>query len=328
MNPRLPCLACALLVLTGCAPLPVLKQNQSHARFEFALIGDTPYNDFDATHSVPNMIAEINRHRLAFVVHDGDIKSGSTPCTDEIFLQRRDLFNTILHPFILIYGDNEWNDCGKADKVEGAGDVYDPMERLQRLRGIFSSGHHSLGRRTMALDRQSDEGAFPEFVEHVRWSYGGVVFAGLNIVGTGNNHGQEEFDRRNRATIAWLKSAFHEARRTGARALMVVVQANPLFDKKPSDNARRGFNDFLDALEAETIAFHRPVVLVHGDTHYFRIDKPMINRRTKRRVEHFTRLETFGNPDVHWVRVAVDWRRPEVFTFHPEMVEANVIGDR
>jgi hypothetical protein len=27
-------------------------------------------------------------------------------------------------------------------------------------------------------------------------------------------------------------------------------------------------------LREETVAFRKPVVLVHGDSHYFRIDKP------------------------------------------------------
>ena len=55
---------------------------------------------------------------------------------------------------------------------------------------------------------------------------------------------------------------------------MLVIQANPNFDLPAAQ--RTGFNDFLAALEAETLAFEKPVVLVHGDSHYFRIDKPML----------------------------------------------------
>ena len=37
-----------------------------------------------------------------------------------------------------------------------------------------------------------------------------------------------------------------------------------------------------------------------------------------------TRVETFGSPDVHWVRASVDTRDAEVFSFQPEIVEENV----
>ena len=48
---------------------------------------------------------------------------------------------------------------------------------------------------------------------------------------------------------------------------------------------------------------------MHGDSHYFRIDKPLLDAQG-RRLENFTRVETFGdnqangNNDVHWVKVA------------------------
>ena len=34
-----------------------------------------------------------------------------------------------------------------------------------------------------------------------------------------------------------------------------------------------GFHDFLVALRQEVIAFEKPVAYVHGDPHYFRVDK-------------------------------------------------------
>jgi hypothetical protein len=76
------------------------------------------------------------------------------------------------------------------------------------------------------------------------------------------------------------------------------------------------------------VAFRRPVVYVHGDSHYFRIDKPMVNGAGAR-LENFTRLETFGdhaengNNDVHWVKVLVDASSREVFAFQPQIVPGN-----
>jgi hypothetical protein len=99
---------------------------------------------------------------------------------------------------------------------------------------------------------------------------------------------------------------------------MLVIQANP-FEQDAAEP--RGFSDFKRALEEEVVAFGRPVVLVHGDSHQFRIDKPVISER---RPLAFTRVETFGNPNVHWVRATVGPRDEEIFSFEAEIVEANV----
>ena len=83
-----------------------------------------------------------------------------------------------------------------------------------------------------------------------------------------------------------------------------------------------------DALKKEMAAFEKPVVLVNGDSHYFRIDKPFARRplqgATEPLVENFTRLETFGDPIHHWVQVTVDADDPNVFTFRQRIVPANI----
>ena len=69
-------------------------------------------------------------------------------------------------------------------------------------------------------------------------------------------------------------------------------------------------------------------VLVHGDSHYFRLDKPLVDAAGNR-IENFTRLETpgdnaqSGDNDVQWVRVTVDPRDPEVFSYQQEVVPGN-----
>ncbi len=60
---------------------------------------------------------------------------------------------------------------------------------------------------------------------------------------------------------------------------------------------------------------------MHGDTHFFKLDKPLIKQSDL--IENFTRLETFGSPNVHWVRVTVDPNAREVFTVHPMIVKGN-----
>ena len=58
--------------------------------------------------------------------------------------------------------------------------------------------------------------------------------------------------------------------------------------------------------------------MLHGDSHYFRVDKPFQDS-VGRRLENFTRVETFGdnaangNNDVQRVKVLVNARSREVF---------------
>lgn len=303
---------------------PSGKEGLERPRFEFALIGDLPYNAEQEV-QFARLMEEMNEARLAFVVHDGDLKSGSSLCSDALFLQRRELFESSRHPFIFIFGDNEWTDCHRASNGG-----YDPLERLATLRALFTEGNESLGRRTLLLERQSDDPRHVPFRENVRWRYGEVLFVGLNVPGSNNNFGRTpeadaEYVERNAANLAWLRESFARAVQNQDRGILIVIQANPRFDLPPTDSRRTGYNDFLAALETETLAFRKPVVLVHGDSHTFRIDKPMIGTTSRRRIERFTRVETFGSPDVHWLRAAVDPNDPELFRFQPEIVEENVV---
>jgi hypothetical protein len=52
--------------------------------------------------------------------------------------------------------------------------------------------------------------------------------------------------------------------------------------------------------------------------------EPLYSPETGRLVENFTRVEVFGDPSVHWVRVLVEPDRPGVFTFREELVESKL----
>lgn len=305
--------------------------------FSFALVGDQEY---DAAQEAlfPNLRNDIDRDTsIRFVVHDGDIKSGSSPCTDEIYQTRYNDFNAFAKPFIYVPGDNEWTDCHRT-KAGG----YDPLERLNKLRSVFFKYEDkmTLGTQKMALKRQS-----VEFPENVTWASGGVTFVGLNVPGSNNGLSattnntydaamKADYDKRNAANLAFLKSAFDSAKKTNKLGLMVIIQANP-WDYIPTTELT-GYQDFLTLLESETRAFGKPVVLVHGDSHYFRIDKPLPNafdpaaefqkfawESTEPRLENFTRVETFGTVNVHWLKVTVDPADPSLFTFRQRIVEKN-----
>jgi hypothetical protein len=315
------CAGLAAAIGLGSASAAVAAEPEYPDRqFDFALIGDVPYDALQETNLFPNMIDELNQAQLAFVVHNGDFKSGSSPCTDECFEARARQFATIRPPFVFIFGDNEWSDCGRVKT-----NAFVPEERLEKLRALFSQGDVSLGQRPMPLLRQSQTPAFAKFRENVRWVDGRVVFAGLNVPGDDNHFGTPEFGPRNAANIAWIQETFALASRERLHAVMLIMQANLHFELPSTNRVRRGFNEMLQVLERETLAFGKPVVLVHGDSHYFRIDQPLLGSRSKRRIENFTRVETFGNPDVHWLKVSVDHRDPNVFTFRPQYVRKNLL---
>jgi hypothetical protein len=286
-------------------------------RFEIALIGDAPYSALEER-QYPNVIADINRSKAAFVIHDGDIQSSATPCTDELVIERRSLYQTFRIPFVFVPGDNEWTDCHRTGS--------DPLVRLARLRELMLATDFSLGQTVLKLERQSQSPKYATYRENVRWGYGPVLFVGMHLVGSNNNLGRtaqmdQEFKARNQANLDWLRSSFALARQQNRSGIMLIMQANPGFEL-PREQ-RTGFNDFLDALQPEVSQFAKPVVLVHGDSHYFRIDKPLVDA-SKKRVMNFMRVETFGPPDMHWVRATVDPSDPNLFRFEPIVVKANI----
>jgi hypothetical protein len=280
----------------------------------------------------------MNAANLAFSIFDGDVKDGDSPCTDAVYGEAVDRFNQLAAPVIYVPGDNEWTDC---HEVRAGG--YNNLERLAYIRQTMFSSPRTFGQRHLTLDQQA-----PPYVENTRWVYNKVVFAGLNMPGSNNNKvssraectsssvrtqqdcdaDNEEYLERDGANVRWMRDTFRKARERGAVGVMLVIQADPSFDlaETPLVNERAlpqfaGYTNFLNELITETRTFAGQVVLVHGDSHIFKIDKPLFDRGV--RLVNFTRVSTFGSPDIHWIRVEVDPNSPTVFTFTPVMVPSS-----
>jgi hypothetical protein len=269
--------------------------------FTFAALGDMPYSEDEEAEFI-GLIAELNRSRLAFVVHVGDFKNGHSECSDAVFLERRKWFALSHHPWIYTPGDNEWTDCRR-----GWGRKYAPRERLERLREIFFSRDTSLGDPSLQLVRQSDgrTGRPLPYPENARWIYGGVVFATLNVPGGGNNlvHDRAEFQARDAAVRAWTRSAFDVARARHLPAVVLMMQADPW---AAAGVRRRGYEPLLATLRQETLTFPGQVLLIHGDTHRYRVDHPLLSADKRGRIANFTRVEVYGHPTMNWVRIRVE----------------------
>jgi hypothetical protein len=312
------------------------RRGRGHgSTYDVGLWGDVPYSDQQETSGVPNLVADMNRADVAFSVHDGDIKSGSSRCDDEVYEQFEGYLDSLRAPAMYTPGDNEWTDCDRENN--GA---FDSAERLAHIRENLFDTPYSHGRHPIRQEVQA-----PPYVENRRWQVGKVTYATLHVVGSDNNRSGDvapdpaEWAARDEATNEWLREAFAAAERRHSAGVMLVIQGNPGFDgadptrapaRDPATLAPEdGFFNFLDALREETIAYGKPVVLVHGDSHYFRLDKPLLDAAGNR-IENFTRLETpgdnaqSGDNDVQWVRVTVDPRDPEVFSYQQEVVSANL----
>ncbi len=299
----------------------------AHAeRVSFGLFGDTPYNQWERD-NLPELIAEMDRANLAFAIHDGDIKNGGSACSDEALMSVLAVFQESATPLVYVPGDNEWTDCHR--RTNGG---YDPVERLARIRDWFFHDDFALGRRRLKLERQSKNPAFSRYRENVRWEAGGALFVGMNLPGSENNyHGTTrnggpvaEFIERAVANRSWLAEAFARARSRKLAGILIAIQANPRFEDANAGKPDRGYLDFLLQLREETQSFAGRVVLVHGDTHRFRIDQPMRDPATNETVKNFTRIETIGSPFFGWVEGSVDASDPQVFRFSPHFWKTSI----
>lgn len=331
---------------------------EGQGTYQIGLWGDLPYSDVQALVGVPNLITDMNKQKLAFTVHDGDLKAGSgtpgsvtpTTCSDTLYVQALGFFNALKAPAMLTPGDNDWTDC---DRPANGG--FSSRERLDHERSVFFGTPFSLGQTQLRQEVQSAAlclgvgGAVP-CVENRRWTYRNVTYVTLNVQGSCNNlcdtaPDAPEWAARNLANIAWLRESFRIAAARQSAAVMILSQANPGWDatdgtraplRDPktlaeTDGQPDGFKDYLTALRDEVIAFRKPVAYVHGDSHYHRIDRPLLDAQG-RRVENFTRVETFGDNqangtnDVNWVKVTVNPRSREVFSYEAQIVPANRVA--
>lgn len=307
------------------------KYAKGYGQFGFALIADVPYGvapgqdypPFDA------LIDDVNDdRRIKWVLHAGDIKGGGSNCSDAMFMDRLHRYNQFNQPVILTLGDNEWTDCHRVAAGE-----YLPLERLAKLREVFypQPGRITIGGKGMDVDTQADVAGFEEFPENVIWTHQNVTFSAIHIVGSNNatrafdpnssavrsQADDDEVIRRTNAAIAWLDETFARADAIESPGVFIMIHANPGLERGTTN--RTGFTEFLLALENHVQAYGKPVVLAHGDSHYFRVDKPALENVNF--LPNFTRVETFGSSRVHWLKVNVNPKSRNVFTITQQIIE-------
>ena len=294
--------------------------------YVFGVIGDVPYGAAQVV-AFPGWVDQISADPdVRFVAHVGDIKSGSTVCSDPYFDFIRGEFDRFDSPLVFTPGDNEWTDCHRPNN--GA---YDPYERLDALRAeFFPEPGVTLGAATMKVDPQ------PGFPENVDWHAARVTFTTAHVVGSNNGMAPwtgatEPNDRqvtevaaRNDANIAQLGEAFAQAEQRHDRAVVIFQQAD-MFDQtySPTFAEVSAFKSWVQALIDESDAFGRPVYLFDGDSHVYNVDKPLAPGSkwlalyaAEGTAGNLTRITVDGSSNnTDWLKVQVHRTGPEVMTW-------------
>lgn len=291
------------------------------ARLTFALLGDTPYGD-EQRAAFPALVDDIDRDRgVRFVLHAGDVKSGSQTCDDARLADVAQLYDTFDDPFVLTPGDNDWTDCHRANNGS-----YLPTERLDRFRELFyPQPRVTPGGRSLRVRTQADDPEHRAYVENTIFKRHRVVFAAVHVVGSSNGLApwtglpggdlpalrEAEFAAREAAALAWVDEAFDRARRGRAEGVLLLLQAEPV-------GGDPGYAAVRERILTRAAAFDGPVLLVHGDEHAYEVEPAYGG------VANLTRLETFGATATEWLRVTVDLNSETLFSWTPQTVGAPV----
>jgi hypothetical protein len=344
-------LATALVAASVVTGAPAIADDVNTDRpLTVAVFGDWPYNQ-NLLDNAPLLINSVNADRsVSFVIHVGDIHSGSMACTSAgilppistsvpgwnqgIFFQ----FQQFTAPVIYTPGDNEWTDCQKTKQFKSGA----PLKELASVRSLFfAQPGHTLGGTDKAVWSQAEhfDPQFPadaQFVENVMWEDSKVVFLTLNMPGSNNDtlpwaNGFEaptaqaaEVAARTAADIRWLKAGFAYAAQAKARAVVIALQADmwDLSALAPGGDGLDAYTPFVQALADSTVQFGRSVLLLNGDSHLFKADNPLTNPTTAgihktQPVPNLTRITVQGstNAPAEWLRLTIDPRRPNPFSW-------------
>lgn len=277
--------ALAALSLLASQPATAADTAPTKDAFSFGVIGDIPYGDAEIT-KFPARIQDINADSsLDFVAHVGDIKNGSSVCSDEYFASIRQQFDTFEHPLVFTPGDNEWVDCHRTNN--GA---YNPLERLDKLREVFFNEPGKTLGTTMPVKSQKELG----LPENVRFAQNRVAFSVVNVQGSNNSllpwiglgetavtpEQQAEVEHRTDAVLDQIRDTFADAARRNDRAVVLMTQAD-MFDPSllaaatANPASMSGFREIVDTIVDETNRFDAPVYLINGDSHVFAENQPL-----------------------------------------------------
>lgn len=326
---------CAAMSLRATNGNPINKG--SAEKYTLSVIGDVPYGDKKVA-AFPQFIDFINSDpKVDIVVHLGDIKSGSSLCTDDYFDFIKTQFNRLKDPLVYTLGDNEWTDCHRTNNGN-----YLPAERLEKLRDLFfPAAGETLGGRRKHLLSQASDSRHSDFVENVIWMESKVVFVTLDVPGSNDDSPVtnpwsapwdtaafkalqlEEQTSREAANADWLATAFSIADANHAEGVVIFLQAD-MWDGTTA--ALNAYPPLVADIGNRSLAFGKPVLLMVGDSHKYVVDNPYdvasplhgIHPGTPV-VPNLTRIIVQGSTtapnEFEYIRLTVDPRSSELFSW-------------
>ena len=291
-------LSCNRMVALFLVALVVSPQLVAASAVRFFAFGDLPYTAAQSG-LLQSLLSDVLEDEPPFLVHVGDLKSGSEPCTERALGRMAGLFKAQSVPVVYTPGDNEWTDCRRA--VAGG---YDPAERLVVLRRLYYGDPGVLRLQELRVSREN--AAYPE---NYWFLYQGVLFATVHVVGSHNNlvrgdaAAAAELASRSQANRGHLKAAVRAANAADASAFVLLFHANPGLEEPIPP---RGFDRFHEDLTELLRDYAGPVLAIHGDSHDYQLNHPLRDSETGKVLRRFTRLVVPGAPTVAGVWVTLD----------------------
>lgn len=275
------CASALTVALAITSPVAAEDGQDKPSSTSFAVIGDIPYGAAQIA-AFPAWIDRINAEPgLDLAFHVGDIKNGSSLCTNEYNAWIRSEFDRFAMPLLYTPGDNEWTDCHRP-----AAGKYHPLERLDAVRDtFFAVPDATLGADPLKVESQAAIG----FPENQRLRIPGIEMATLHVVGSNNDRAPwtgigytaptpeqlAEESARMAAVIEQVEETFARARQTNARAVVLFQQAD-MFDPgyQPTWDIS-AFQPLFQKLVEEAAAYDGEVYLFDGDSHVYNVDQPV-----------------------------------------------------
>lgn len=269
----------ALALATPVPSLAASSQDKPSAT-TFAVIGDVPYGAAQIA-AFPGWVDRINAQPgLDLAFHVGDIKTGSSLCTDDYNAMIREQFDRFEMPLLYTPGDNEWTDCHRL-----AAGSYHPLERLDALRAAFYEIPGLTLGSPMKVTSQADLG----LPENQSLRSHDIEMATIHVVGSNNDRAPwtglghteptaeqlAEETERMAAAIELVEDTFARARQTNARAVAIFQQAD-MFDPsyQPTWDVS-AFQPLVQTLVDEASGYDGEVYLFDGDSHVYNVDRPV-----------------------------------------------------
>ncbi|GAB7534685.1 hypothetical protein [Burkholderia sp. 3C] len=284
------------------------------------------------------MFDAISRDRaVAFAIYDGNLKGVREACRDGVYDNRFAILKASRVPVFYVPGQFDWAVC--AQKDNGG---YDAVERLDYLRQTFLSDSESLGATPQPVTRESEVARFRPFRENIRWTQGDAVFVALNAPSPNNRYltagGRNgEFEDRAIANAFWIDHAAEFAKRRNARALVIVIEGDPQFERYEHERfawlqlrtrARDGFLEFKRSLVKAAATFRGTILVIHAGSEAlrggFRIDQPLHDEKGER-MENLTRIAIAPRERlVQWIKITMNPVGRPMFGVSLQEVPANL----